>query len=87
MLRVWRNDDKGAVMEMTVAADAKRGPRPRRVLRMRAREDGRVVIGEGVYELLLAMTVCCDRHVSLDELAEVVLEVDRLVGREELEGG
>jgi hypothetical protein len=38
-------------------------------------------------ELLLAMTVCRDRHVSLDELAEVVLEVDRLVGREELEGG
>jgi hypothetical protein len=35
MLRTWRNEGRGSIMEMMVAAEAKRGLRPRGVLRMR----------------------------------------------------
>jgi hypothetical protein len=37
MLRARRKEGSGSVMEMMVAADANRGPRPRSVLRTRAR--------------------------------------------------
>ena len=49
---------------------------------------GRVVVGEGIGELLLAAAILSDRGRALDELAKLVVEVDRLaglVGGEELE--
>jgi hypothetical protein len=39
MLRTRRKVGSGSVMEITVAADENRGPRPRRVLRMSARSE------------------------------------------------
>jgi hypothetical protein len=49
-----------------------------------------IVVGEGVRELLLPVTVLGDRGGTLDQLTEVVVEVDRvagLVGEGELEEG
>jgi hypothetical protein len=39
MLRTWRKVGSGSVIEIMVAADENRGPRPRRVLRTSARSE------------------------------------------------
>ena len=91
MLRTLRNEGRGSDREMTVAADAKRGTGPRKVVEdERQIRDGRVIVSEGIGEVLLTAVVTVERRGSLHKLAEVVVEVDHhagLVGGEELTDG
>jgi hypothetical protein len=81
--RVCHGDDGGSSGE----------PRPEAVEGVEDKGSGgdrRVIVGEGVDELLLVMEVGGDGLIPLDKLTKVIVEVDRFAGlvhREELEGG